>query len=132
MMINAVCDACGCHFKLTSLGQSRLVTSHKQIDVTYFVCPSCGKLYVVSVADFKWYMLSGELQAVTKRVKRAIEKQDETLLRKLYGIQAVKRDRLASHESLLLKMYRGRFTTEPDGRGGVELCIDRANTDVED
>lgn len=132
MMIDVVCDKCGGNFKLTDLKQSKLIVSWKQIDVTYFVCPSCGKLYVVSVTDFKWQMLSGELQAVTKRVRKAIKKHDETLLRKLYGIQAVKKDKLASYESSLLQMYRGRLTMEPDGRGIMELCIDRANTDVED
>lgn len=132
MMIDVVCDGCGSHFKLTGLRQSKLVAGRKQINVTYFVCPSCSKLYVVSVTDFKWQMLSGELQAVAKRVRKAIKKHDETLLRKLYGIQAVKKDKLASYESSLLQMYRGRLTMEPDGRGVMELCIDRANTDMED
>lgn len=132
MMINAVCDKCNEHFELTDLKHSKLIVKHKMLDVTYFICPSCNKLYVVAITDFKWQMLSGELQAVTKRVSKAIKKHDVVLLRKLYGIQAVKKDKLASYESSLLQMYKSRLTMKSDGRGNMELCIDRANTDMED
>ena len=73
------CDACGCAFPLDF--ETRV---DGEIETTFFRCPHCGKVYVVSVTDEAMRKNIREyLQLYTRSQKKRLSERTQKRLQKL-------------------------------------------------
>ena len=76
---NVRCDACGCAFPLDF--ETRV---NGEIETTFFRCPHCGKVYVVSVTDEAMRKNIREyLKLCTRSQKKRLSERTQKRLQKL-------------------------------------------------
>ena len=110
--IDVVCDNCGKQFKLDSVG---IKTSHMDLnegpcDVVFFNCPSCEKVYLVSVQDARWMELKTDLDKQIKRQAKMRGRKNPQLSKLIGELILVKKERLGKHIEKLKQKYDGRLT----------------------
>lgn len=85
---HAVCDKCYEHFSVKKL-ESAVMEDDISVEKNYFVCPSCGKEYVVNYADTKFRQNINRIIAIGDKIAqlRAVIKGKK----KVSGEEYVKR-----------------------------------------
>lgn len=110
--INCDCDECGVQFQLDSVSikTTSMNLNEGKCDVVYFVCPSCKKVYLVSVNDSKYYDLKNDLEKQVMRLRKIRGSKNRELAKAIANMIEKKKDRLSHHVNKLKQKYKGRFT----------------------
>ena len=123
--INIICDNCGKQFKLSSVGirTSRMELDEGPCDVVFFNCPSCKRVYLVSVQDSRWMELKMDLDKQVKRQARMHGRENPQLAKTIGEMVKTKKDRLGKHTEKLRSKYSGRFTLVQTENGTEDLKL---------
>lgn len=113
------CDKCGNEFTLSShlIRKSDLEIDGKNLNVTYLVCPHCGKVYLIQVMDNKAYELQSEYLKQKARWQKIVGKNnpgkvDRNLIeleQSEYISLLAKERRLGFHTKSLKNQYEERI-----------------------
>lgn len=123
--VNLVCDGCGKQFKLSSVGikTSRMDLNEGPCDVVFFNCPSCKRVYLVSVQDARWTELKTDLDKQIKRQAKMYGRKSLQLAKLIGEMISTKKERLGKHVAKLKSKYDGRFTLVQTDNGTEELKL---------
>lgn len=99
------CDFCGEDLNSLSVKERRLTIDQEVVDVSYFTCPSCGKLYVVFVLDGRARYLKADYDRYMKRMRRMRKVTEADA-----NVASAKLRRLKDRSNMLKKRYLGGFT----------------------
>ena len=111
------CDECNNEFdlKAVKIQESLVQLNGVFVNLVYFVCPECGKIYRVSIQDRRYYELKEDLEKAKKRVQRNRRKANADLLRTLISMVAQKQDRLKEYVDKVNKAFPGTFVFVSEG-----------------
>lgn len=123
--VNLVCDCCGKQFKLSSVGikMSHMDLNEGPCDVVFFNCPSCKRVYLVSVQDARWTELKTDLDKQIKRQAKMHGRKNLQLAKLIGEMISTKKERLGKHVANLKSKYDGRFTLVQTDNGTEELKL---------
>lgn len=103
------CDECGKSwvFKETSTQKDKITIKGVHLQVTYFTCPYCNKLYVVSIDNNETLQLRQKLLLETKRITkdRNLGKDVSKRVRKVQILYQTLKDK----NEVLKHIYNGTF-----------------------
>lgn len=99
------CDCCGDDVSSLSVKEQRLTIDQEVFDVAYFVCPSCGMLYVIFILDGRARHLKADYDRYMRRMMRMrrVTKDD-------YDVSFAKLRRLKDRNEKLKNRYLGGLT----------------------
>lgn len=108
-MKEVICDSCEGKFlfKAIELKTETLCPKEENIDLTYYTCPHCGKVYVVSIENEELKSLRHGFEAYKARVKGLQAKGRA----KSYHVKQLQRElaKLREFSEVLSNRYRGEF-----------------------
>ncbi len=103
------CDECGKSwvFQETSTQKDRITIKGVHLQVTYFTCPHCNKLYVICIDDNETLQLRQKLLLETKRITkdRNLGKDVSKRVRKVQTLYQTLKDK----NEVLKHRYQGTF-----------------------
>lgn len=110
-----VCDRCGKEWlaKRTKIE----IADWNGMQLQYFLCPKCKKLYRIGLRDGKWYELLEDFKKAEKRLDAAKVGRitDERTINGMVGACEAKKLRLQQYDGVLQSKYQGTFTRDKDG-----------------
>ena len=123
--IKIKCDDCEHEFLLNTvkLTETIIELNNTSVNLVYFVCPKCNRIYRVSIQDARYYDLKEDLEKAKKRMKRSHGKNNMAMTKVLYDMVAKKHERLKAHVEKVNKMFPGTFTFEVSENNPKEKII---------
>lgn len=111
------CDECNNEFNLKAMEihESLVQLKGAFVNLVYFACPKCGKVYRISIQDRRYYDLKKDLEKAEERVRRGRCKVNAELMRMLISMVAQKEDRLKEHVDKVNKAFPGTFVFVSEG-----------------
>lgn len=106
------CDECEHVFSLKAVDikESKIVLNNTVVDLVYFTCPKCNKIYRISIQDARYYDLKKDLERTKKRIRKNRGSNNDELARVLNDMVNKKLERLRNHVDIVNKMFPGTFT----------------------
>lgn len=107
-----VCNECKNEFFLNDVDVQEStvwVEKHKIINLVYFTCPCCNKVYPISIQDGKYFDLLSDLNSVKYKIKKNNGTMDLKKANTLNAMVFKKLNRLKKHEEKLKKKFSGTF-----------------------
>lgn len=107
-----VCDECKHEFYLDAVGIHEAIVELKGVPVNlvYFVCPKCNKIYRISIQDKRYYELVEDLEKTKKRIRRNHGSNNQEMAKLLNSMVFKKKQRLEEYVDKVNKMFPGTFT----------------------
>lgn len=107
-----VCDECKHEFYLDAVGIHEAIVELKGVPVNlvYFVCPKCNKIYRISIQDKRYYELVEYLEKTKKRIRRNHGSNNQEMAKLLNSMVFKKKQRLEEYVDKVNKMFPGTFT----------------------
>ena len=107
-----VCDECKHEFYLNAVGIHEAIVELNGVPVNlvYFACPKCNKIYDISIQDRRYYELVDDLKEAKKRIRRNYGNNNQEMARMLNSMVFKKKQRLKEHVDKVNKMFPGTFT----------------------
>jgi len=108
------CDECGYEFSLKAVDihKEKIALNNTVVDLVYFVCPDCRKIYRVSIQDARYYDLADDLEKARRRLRKSHGSNDEEKVRVLQTMVTRKHERLAAYVGKVNQMFQGTFVFE--------------------
>lgn len=107
-----VCNECKNEFFLNDVNvqESKVcVGKYKIINLVYFTCPCCNKVYPISIQDGKYFDLLSDLNSIKYKIKKNNGIMDLKKANTLNAMVFKKLNRLKKHEEKLKKKFSGTF-----------------------
>ena len=108
------CDECKHEFYLDAVGIHVATVELKGVPVNlvYFACPKCNKIYRISIHDKRYYELVEDIEKTKKRIQRSRshDSNNVEMAMILNSMVAQKYKRLSAHIDKVNKMFSGTFT----------------------
>ena len=106
------CDGCEYEYNLNAveIEKTKIELNNVIVDLIYFTCPKCKKIYRVSIQDARYYELQQDIEKTKKRIRKNRGSNNEEFARVLDNMVHRKHERLKSHVELVNKMFPGTFT----------------------
>ena len=122
--IPVICDECKHEFSMSAVGIHEAIVELNGVPVNlvYFTCPKCNKIYRVSIQDKRYYDLVDDLEKIKKRIRKNHGNSKETAAL-LNSIVLKKKQRLAEHVERINKMFPGTFTFVASENNHKEITI---------
>lgn len=107
-----VCDECKHEFYLDAVGIHEAIVELNGVPVNlvYFACPKCNKIYRISIQDKRYYELAEDLEKTKKRIRRNHGSNNQEMARMLNSMVFKKKQRLEEYVDKVNKMFPGTFT----------------------
>ena len=108
-----VCDECKHEFYLDAVGIHEAIVELNGVPVNlvYFACPKCNKIYRISIQDKRYYELVKDLEKTKKkRIRRNHGSNNQEMARMLNSMVFKKKQRLEEYVDKVNKMFPGTFT----------------------
>jgi len=102
------CDQCGYEFPASAVNikQSDLSIDGTAVQVVYFRCPSCNKVYLIQILDNKCIVLQKEFLKQKARWQANVGRNNDTeVVSGQYVSMVAKQKRLADRIELLKQRY---------------------------
>ena len=102
------CDQCGYEFPASAVNikQSDLSIDGTAVQVVYFQCPSCNKVYLIQILDNKCIVLQKEFLKQKARWQANVGRNNDTeVVSGQYVSMVAKQKRLADRIELLKQRY---------------------------
>lgn len=102
------CDQCGYEFPASAVNikQSDLSIDGTTVQVVYFRCPSCNKVYLIQILDKKCIVLQQEFLKQKARWQANVGRNNDTeVVSGQYVSMVAKQKRLADRIELLKQRY---------------------------
>lgn len=102
------CDSCGYEFPASAVNikQSDLSIDGTTVQVVYFRCPSCNKVYLIQILDKKCTVLQQEFLKQKARWQANVGRNNDTeVVSGQYVSMVAKQKRLADRIELLKQRY---------------------------
>lgn len=108
------CDKCNYEFylKAVNIHKEKITLNNTIVDLVYFACPNCSKIYRVSIQDARYYDLAEDLEKARRRLRKSHGSNDEEKVRVLQTMVERKHKRLATYVEKVNKMFLGTFVFE--------------------
>ena len=108
------CDKCNYEFylKAVNIHKEKITLNNTIVDLVYFACPNCSKIYRISIQDARYYDLKEDLERAKKRMRKNQGSNDEEKARVLHSMVVRKHERLVAHVTKVNKMFPGTFVFE--------------------
>lgn len=108
------CDNCSNEFFLKAVGINEAIVElgGVHVNLVYFVCPKCNKIYRVSIQDKRYYELKEDLEkAEKKRMQKCNGRQniDIEMSQVLHSAIVKKRERLKAYAEKVHQAFPGTF-----------------------
>lgn len=109
-----ICDECKKEFFLKSvkIKESIVKVNNVPINLVYFMCPKCKKIYLISIQDKRYFELLDDLENTKRKIKKNNGTGDLQKAEILNEMVFRKLNRLKSHEEKLKKKVDGTFICE--------------------
>ena len=109
-----ICDECKKEFFLKSvkIKESIVKVNNVPINLVYFMCPKCKKIYLISIQDKRYFELLDDLENTKRKIKKNNGTGDLQKAEILNEMVFRKLNRLKSHEEKLKKKVNGTFVCE--------------------
>ena len=106
------CDECKHEFVLNAVNikKNKIELNGVIVDLVYFTCPKCDKIYRVSIQDARYYELVEDLEKAKKKMIKKHGNNDMETARVLDKMVRLKLERLKKHVKLVNKMFPGTLT----------------------
>jgi uncharacterized protein YbaR (Trm112 family) len=106
-----VCDECKKEFFLRSvqIQKSAIEIGGQQLELSYFKCPECGRLYRITLMDNRYNELVDDLEDTKKRIRRTKGNNNYGLQDTLNKMVFRKLQRLRTYTEKLNAKYSGTF-----------------------
>lgn len=113
------CDDCKHEFSMDSVDiQTTIVKlGGHSLDLSYFVCPKCNKIYRVSLKDERCKELSEDIKRIKKRVRKIYGSGNYELANRLDVMRRQKALRFKNYIDKLNKKFSGTFVFEVSESG---------------
>ena len=107
-----VCEECEYEYILDAVNiqKAKIELNNTIVDLVYFTCPKCNKIYRVSIQDARYYDLQKDLEKTKKRIRKNHGSNNGELARVLNNMVNRKLERLKHHVELVNNMFPGTFT----------------------
>lgn len=109
--ITVHCNECNFEFSMNSVNiqNATIDINGQDLNLIYFTCPKCNKIYRVSITDARYDELREDLENTKKRIRRNHGSNNCELARLLNQMVGKKLERLRSHADKLNKKFTGTF-----------------------
>lgn len=109
-----ICDECKKEFFLKSvkIKESIVKVNNVPINLVYFMCPKCKKVYPISIQDKRYFELLNDLENVKHKIKKNNGTEDLQKAKVLNEMVFKKLNRLKKHEEKVKKKFSGTFICE--------------------
>lgn len=121
--VNVICDDCGQHFVITAVKDIELNVKDEQIILTYFMCPTCEKIYCVCIKNEEIKELEIDLDKANKRYKRNMRCRNLETIQVLLNSFIRKKERIKAKTEKLMDKYPGTFTFVRSENDNEEIII---------
>ena len=110
--IPVICDECKYEFSMSTVGIHEAIVELNGVPVNlvYFTCPKCNKIYRISIQDRRYYELVEDLEKTKKRIRRNHGSNNQEMARMLNSMVFKKKQRLEEYVDKVNKMFPGTFT----------------------
>ncbi len=110
--IKTKCDECENEFNLNAVNiqKEKIQLNGVTVDLVFFACPECNKIYRVSIQDARYYDLSEDLERARRRMKRNKGSNNEETARMLIKMVQLKHQRLKQYVEAVNAAFPGTFT----------------------
>lgn len=107
-----VCDECKHEFRLDAVGIHEAIVELNGVPVNlvYFACPKCNKIYRISIQDKRYYELVEDIEKTKKRIRRNHGSNNQEMASVLNSMVFKKKKRLEEYVDKVNKMFPGTFT----------------------
>ncbi len=106
------CDECEHEFFLKAVGINEAIVelNNVSVNLVYFACPKCNKIYCVSIQDKRYYELKEDLEKIKKRIRRNNNgSKNHEMAKMLNSMVLRKHERLREHVDKINKAFPGTF-----------------------
>lgn len=121
-----VCDECKHEYYLNDaidIKKTKIELNNTIVDLVYFTCPKCNKIYRISIQDARYYDLQRDLEKTKKKIRKNHGSNNVELARLLNNMVDRKHKRLKHHVELVNSMFPGTFTFEASENNPKEEII---------
>lgn len=108
------CDNCEHEFylKAVDIHEERILLNNVPVNLVYFACPNCDKIYRISIQDAKYYDLAEDLEKAKKRLRKVQGCGDKEKVKLLCSMVDKKHNRLANYVKKVNETFSGTFVFE--------------------
>ena len=110
-----VCDECKKELILNEINVQEAtawVNNHTVVNLVYFMCPYCKRIYPISIQDARYFDLLYDLNNTKYKIKKINGTGDLQKAEALNKMVFKKLNRLKKHEEKLKKTFSGTFICE--------------------
>lgn len=113
------CDNCKYEFSMDSVDiqTTTVKLGRHSLDLNYFVCPKCNKIYRISLKDERCKELSEDIKRTKKRVRKIYGSGNYELANRLDAMLRQKTLRFKNYTDKLNKKFSGTFVFEVSESG---------------
>jgi ribosomal protein S8 len=105
------CDQCEHEFflKAAEIKEAIVDLNGVSVNLVYFACPKCNKIYRISIQDKRYYELKDDLEKTKKKIRRNNGSYDMEMAKTLHSMVVRKHERLKAHIDAVNKTFPGTF-----------------------
>lgn len=115
------CNECKHEFAISAVGiqVSPVTMGRRVLELVYFVCPKCNKVYRITLRDERCNELQADIESTMRRMRKSHGGKNIKLASSLDAMVQRKRLRLREHMECLNGKYTGTFilAVPEDGEG---------------
>ena len=102
-----VCNKCMHQFEIKSksIKKSEVVIDGEQLGVTWFICPKCKQVYVISIIDKHVQQLQSQYQKKRRKYEKSLDKECLAVQTKLHEAMMDKFEKLKLYEAVIRNRY---------------------------
>ena len=102
-----VCNKCMHQFEIKSksIKKSEVVIDGEQLGVTWFICPKCKQVYVISIIDKHVQQLQSQYQKKRRKYEKSLDKECLAVQTKLHEAMMDKLEKLKLYEAVIRNRY---------------------------
>jgi len=106
------CDDCKHEFSMKSVNIQEAIAelNNVPVNLVYFTCPKCNRVYRISIQDKRYYELKEDLEKTIKRIRRNRGSNNDEMARTLNSMVVKKHERLKAYVDKVNKKFSGTFT----------------------
>lgn len=117
------CDECKHEFAISAVGiqQSPVIVGRQALELVYFACPKCNKVYRITLRDERCNELQADIESTMRRIRKSHGGKNIKLAGSLDAMVQRKRLRLREYMKHLNGKYTGTFilAVPEDGEGAT-------------
>lgn len=106
------CDDCKNEFSMNTVNIDETIVdiNGQELNLVYFVCPKCNKIYRIMLKDKQYNELKEDLEKTKNRIRKNYGSGNKEFASTLNSMVMKKHERLSNHVEKLNKKFPGTFT----------------------